>query len=227
MTVLKTLLFDLDGTLTDPKPGITRSIQHALKTLKRPVPSEDDLLWCIGPPLRDSFAALLASSDDALLEQAVTIYRERYGLIGLYENQVYPGVTDTLAYFARRGYRIFVATSKPTIYAHSILEHFGLLEYFDAIHGSEMDGQRSNKSELLRYAIEQESIIPESAMMFGDRSHDIVGAKQNKLLAGGVLYGYGTVDELKAAGADYLFGAPKTIVQFLENLSSHSNLLPT
>jgi phosphoglycolate phosphatase len=122
------IYFDLDGTLTDPKPGITRSIQYALRKLDRPVPSEDDLTWCIGPPLRASFATLLG--DDSLADRGVALYRERFADIGLYENAVYPDIEQVLAELARPGRRLFVATSKPAVYAKRIVEHFNLARHF-------------------------------------------------------------------------------------------------
>ncbi len=209
------LLFDLDGTLTDPKPGIIQSIQHALRKLKRPVPSEEELLWCIGPPLRENFATLLSSSEPALLEQAVAFYRERFEAVGMFENQVYPGVTEMLARLEQMKYTLLVATSKPRVYAQKIVVHFGLAEYLDSIYGSELDGQRTDKRELLGFILTREAISADRALMIGDRRHDIVGAKHNGMWAGGVTYGYGTREELTMAGADYVFDTPDEIAPFL------------
>ncbi len=209
------LLFDLDGTLTDPKPGIIQSIQHALRKLKRPVPSEEELLWCIGPPLRENLAALLSSSEPALLEQAVAFYRERFEAVGMFENQVYPGVTEMLARLKQMEYTLLVATSKPRVYAQKIVEHFGLAECLDSVYGSELDGQRTDKRELLGFILTREAISADRALMIGDRRHDIVGAKHNGMWAGGVTYGYGTREELTMAGADYVFDTPDEIAPFL------------
>jgi phosphoglycolate phosphatase len=140
------IYFDLDGTLTDPKPGITRSIQYALEKLDRAVPSEDELAWCIGPPLRSSLAKLLGGDD--LTETALSLYRERFGDIGIFEDEVYPGIEHTLAVLASSGRRLFVATSKPVVYAERIIDHFKLAPHFERVFGSELDGRRSDKTEL-------------------------------------------------------------------------------
>ncbi len=203
MTVI---FFDLDGTLTNPKPGITRSIQYALRKLDRVAPSEDDLTWCIGPPLRASFATLLG--DAGLAEEAVSLYRERFADIGLYENEVYGGIHDILSGLSGTGHRLFVATSKPWVYAERIIDHFEMAPYFERVFGAELDGQRSDKSELLGYAVQTAQVDPLQAIMIGDRSHDIVGARNNAMTAIGVLYGYGTEDELKAAGAHHVCATP-------------------
>ena len=199
------IYFDLDGTLTDPKPGITRSIQYALRKLDRPVPAEDELTWCIGPPLRASFATLLG--DDGQADLGVALYRERFADIGLYENAVYPDVEQVLAALARPGRRLFVATSKPAIFAKRIVEHFGLSPHFETVFGSELDGTRVDKRDLLRYALDETKVDPGSAIMIGDRSHDVIGARTNGMTAIGVLYGYGSEAELRDAGAHHICAA--------------------
>ena len=145
------VLFDLDGTLTDPFPGITRSIQHALRRLGAPVPEADDLRWCIGPPLADSFALLLGTTDKQRLDEAIAFYRERYTTVGLFENAVVDGIPELLRRLADAGRCLFVATSKPHIYARRIVEHFGLLPPIRTVYGSELDGTRSDKAELIAY----------------------------------------------------------------------------
>ena len=193
------IYFDLDGTLTDPKPGITRSIQYALERLGRPVPAEDDLIWCIGPPLHASLKKLTGT--DALADQALLLYRERFADIGLFENEVFPGIEDTLSALAASGKRMFIATSKPAVYAERIVDHFGLKPYFERVFGSELDGTRTDKTDLLRYALEIARVDPRRATMIGDRGHDMIGARNNGMTAIGVLYGYGSRDELEDAGA--------------------------
>jgi phosphoglycolate phosphatase len=204
------IYFDLDGTLTDPKPGITRSIQYALRKLDREVPSEDALTWCIGPPLRASFVTLLG--DDSLADRGVAFYRERFADIGLYENAVYPDIEHVLAGLARPGRRLFVATSKPAVYAKRIIEHFKLAHHFETVFGSELDGTRVHKGELLAYAIDIARTDPARSIMIGDRSHDIVGAKQNAMDAIGVTYGYGSPEELIDAGASHICATPRDIL---------------
>jgi phosphoglycolate phosphatase len=205
------IYFDLDGTLTDPKPGITRSIQYALQRLDHPtMPTEDELTWCIGPPLRASFVRLLGAETSADL--AVSYYRERFSDVGLYENGVYDGVSDVLTTLCASGHRLFVATSKPHVFAERIIDHFGLRDHFERVFGSELDGTRVDKSHLLEYALKEASVDPAKTLMIGDRSHDMVGAKNNGMTGIGVLYGYGSRDELLQAGAHHVCATPGAIL---------------
>jgi phosphoglycolate phosphatase len=204
------IYFDLDGTLTDPKPGITRSIQYALQRLDHPtIPTEDDLTWCIGPPLRTSFVRLLG---DHAADRAVALYRERFSDIGLYENRVYDGIGDVLTTLHASGHRLFVATSKAHVFANRIIDHFGLRHHFEHVFGAELDGTRADKSHLLEYALKQASVDPSKTLMIGDRSHDMVGAKNNGMKGIGVLYGYGSRDELLEAGAQHVCATPEAIL---------------
>lgn len=205
------IFFDLDGTLTDPKPGITRSIQYALQRLDHPdIPTEDELTWCIGPPLRASFATMLG---DHVADQAVVLYRERFSDVGLYENGVYDGVSDVLTTLCAAGHRLFVATSKPHVFAERIIDHFGLRDHFVRVFGSELDGTRVDKSHLLEYALQEVSVDPSKTLMIGDRSHDMVGAKNNGMQRIGVSYGYGSRDELLEAGAQHVCATPGEILR--------------
>jgi phosphoglycolate phosphatase len=205
------IYFDLDGTLTDPKIGITRSIQYALGRLDHhTIPTEDELTWCIGPPLRASFAKLLGSDNSADL--ALSFYRERFSDIGLYENGVYAGVADVLTALGKSGHRLFVATSKPAVFAERIIDHFGLRHHFERVFGSELDGTRVDKSHLLEYALKAAAVDPSRAAMIGDRSHDMIGAKNNGMRGVGVLYGYGSKDELMKAGALHVCATPQAIL---------------
>ena len=207
------IFFDLDGTLTDPKPGITRSIQYALQQLDHPViPAEDELTWCIGPPLRSSFVRMLG---EQTADRAVALYRERFSDIGLYENRVYDGITDVLTTLRAAGHRLFVATSKAHVYADRIIDHFGLRPYFEHVFGAELDGTRVHKGDLLAWALERTGSDPARALMIGDRSHDIVGARKNGIDGIGVLYGYGSRNELMEAGAVHLCPTPQSILDHL------------
>lgn len=210
---MTTIFFDLDGTLTDPKPGITRSIQYALGRLDRAVPSEDELTWCIGPPLRASLQILLGGNE--LADQALALYRERFADIGLYENEIYPGIAAILAALAASRRRLYVATSKPHIYAERIIAHFGLADRFERVFGSELDGTRADKTELLRHALQVTDVDPSRAVMIGDRSHDMIGARNNGMTAIGVLYGYGSQAELVEAGAHRLCAAPDRLIEHI------------
>ncbi|MBD2097007.1 HAD family hydrolase [Trichocoleus sp. FACHB-591] len=209
------ILFDLDGTLTDPKPGITRSIQYALSELGYPSPAVDELLWCIGPPLQQSFATLLDTSDKVLINRAVTLYRDRYATIGLFENALYPQILETLETIRAAGYQTLIATSKPHVYALRIVEHFKLATLFDGVYGSELDGTRSEKDTLIAYILKTEQLAPENTVMTGDRQHDMIGAKRNQMGAIGITYGYGTVEELIRHGADGLAHSPAEIPKAL------------
>ena len=202
---MHTIYFDLDGTLTDPKPGITRSIQYALKKLDQPVPTEDELTWCIGPPLHASLKRLTGTQE--LADRALLLYRERFADVGLFENEAYGGIEETLAALAATSPRMFVATSKPRVFAERIIDHFGLRRYFVRVFGSELDGTRVDKGDLLRYALDEEKVDPRSAVMIGDRSHDVVGARKNGMTAIGVLYCYGSEVELRDAGAHHICAA--------------------
>lgn len=208
------VLLDLDGTLTDPKPGITESVRHALARLNETrglglaIPTQDELEWTIGPPLIDSFR-LIAGRDHG--EAGVAFYRERYGVTGLFENRVYDGVPQMLEALVAAGHRLFVATSKPRDYARRILEHFELAPAFARIHGSEFDGTNIHKPDLLRHILAVEGLDPARCVMIGDRKHDAIGAKANHIRALGVAWGYGSRAELAAAGFAAILEAPGDI----------------
>lgn len=204
-----TILIDLDGTLIDPKVGIAACIQHALHRLGRSAPHADDLEWCIGPPLAASLAQLLDTDDERLIQDALAGYRERFSQQGKFENTVYAGIPQALAGLVEAGRTLILATSKPRPYAQDILEHHFLSDYFFAVHGSEMSGERSGpKAELLEHIFANEGVLPEEAIMVGDRAHDVIAAKACGLPSVGVLYGYGSRAELEAAGADILLETP-------------------
>jgi len=207
---MDSVFFDLDGTLTDPKVGIVGCIQYALNELGRPSQPDENLLWCIGPPLQGSFQTLLGS--EAAAVAALALYRRRFSDIGLYENELYPGIAAALASLRQSGLKLYVATSKPAVYAERIVAHFHIGTYFERVFGSELDGTRTDKAELLTYAIGETGIDPARAIMIGDRRHDVIGARANAMTAIGVLYGYGSKDELEAAGAHHLCASPHDIV---------------
>lgn len=210
MSRITHLFFDLDGTLTDPKEGIVASFVYALDKLGRSDLTAANLDWCIGPPLRESFAILLETTDPDLVETAVSLYREYFATTGLFENFVYPEVVETLQ-LLKQDFRLVIATSKPAVYARQILEKFELAEFFEAIYGAELDGRYSNKGELIGLILDREQLSPDQVLMIGDREHDILGARKNTVLAGGVTYGYGSEAELTEAGAAYLFHRPSQI----------------
>ena len=202
---LKTLLWDLDGTITDPRGGIIGAYTEFLREAGRTVPPENDLLWVIGPPLRECMAKLLNTKDSAIIENAVTRYRFWYVTEGLmYRDTPYDGIRELLTDLQHAGFRMFVATAKAHTYGRLILRHWGLEDFFEDIHGSELDGTRSNKAELLSWMLERYNIpAGKTVAMIGDRSHDANAAKANKILSLGVGYGYGSLEELQTAGVDH------------------------
>ncbi|NNJ10856.1 HAD hydrolase-like protein [Chloroflexales bacterium ZM16-3] len=196
-----TVLFDLDGTLTDPLEGIARCIRYALERLGRPPLSDEVLRGWIGPSLRNSLASVL-DGDQALVEQGMTLYRERYAPIGIYENRVYEGIPKLLADLAAAGCKVCLATSKPQIFAQHILEHFDIVQYFTVIGGASLDTSRESKADVIAYVLgELPAADRASAVMVGDREHDVLGAREHQLPAIGVTHGYGSRAELTAAGA--------------------------
>lgn len=210
-----TILFDLDGTITDSGEGIINSVSYALEKMNLPVPDKEQLYSFIGPPLNDSFRKLY-QLDGSAIDQAVNYYRENYQNKGMYENHVYEGITALLDDLKTAGCQLYIATSKPEVYAKQILAHFDLDTYFDGIYGASLDGNRSKKGDVIRYALSSAKVTSlEKTLMIGDRSHDIIGAKENQLASVGVLYGFGDQDELTTAGADYLAATPKEIVNII------------
>lgn len=202
--MIQNILIDLDGTLTDPKVGITTSARYGLEKVGHPISEDTNIDWIIGPPLKASLAKILnVDADDTLAEQALMAYRERFAVTGLYENHVFEGVAETLAELKRRGYRLFLATAKPTVYAKQILEHFDLAQYFTEIYGSELNGDRTNKGELIQYILEQQGMQADQCIMVGDREHDIFGAHHNGIESIAVKYGYGSEIELQQAQPKY------------------------
>jgi len=192
------VFFDLDGTLTDPRDGIVRSIRHALQRMDAADVPDPVLEACIGPPLKTAFADLIPEPTPERLDQAIAFYRERYASIGLYENTPYPGIKDLLRRLNQQT-RLAVVTAKPWVFAEQILDHFQLRGFFSHIHGSELDGRHTDKAELLAHVLAEQAIDPATAVMIGDRRHDIQGAQANGITAIAVTWGYGSAAELQAA----------------------------
>ncbi len=202
----RTLLFDLDGTLTDNYTGIAESIRHALARLGVPPPAGDALHAYVGPPLRESFTRLLGTSDAPLIERAVAHYRERFADVGWRENVPYEGVAEAIEELGARGARMYVCTAKPEVFARRIMEHFGFAPQFHGVYGADLTGAFDDKSKLMAHLIAAESVDPAHAAMIGDRHHDIRAARANGVRAIGALWGYGSREEL--ADADALAAAP-------------------
>lgn len=209
------IIFDLDGTLTDPGLGITRCALHTTQALGFPDPSPEQLRACIGPPLRESFMLLLGTDDPVVIEKAVEIYRVRTASHGIYENEVYPGIVELLSAFRSHGRKLLIATSRPGIFARKILANFKLDHFFSGAYCAQLDGSLSAKGELIGLLLQEQKLAAEDCIMIGDRMHDIIGAKQNGMRSIGVTYGYGSEQELREAGADYLSASPKAIQDLL------------
>ncbi len=199
--------FDLDGTLTDPYEGITKCILYALDELGFPHPDDDYLYSCIGPPLWDTFPELVGQE---LTRRAVDLYRERFLDVGWKENRPYVGIHEALAAVAGAGHTLFVATAKPHMHAARIIEHFDMGDFIHNVYGSELDGTRGTKTDLLRFALEKNPGA-DTHVMIGDRKHDLIGAVANDMRPVGVAWGYGSIAELKAAGATAIAERPEDL----------------
>jgi len=199
------VLFDLDGTLTDPREGITRSIQFSLSKMGIDEPDLSRLEHFIGPPLLQAFMATYGF-DEARAWEAVGFYRERFAVTGLYENEVFEGVTPLLEELVGQGRQLFIATSKPQIYAREIARHFDFAKHFKVIYGSELDGTRTNKVELIAHLMSEQGLEPAHTLMIGDRKHDLIGARDNGMDAAAVGYGFGSFEELNSFAPKYHFG---------------------
>ncbi len=216
------VLFDLDGTLTDPKVGITTSVQYALASFGIEVSDLDELIPFIGPPLKDSFMEFY-DFDDKKAEAAIEKYRERFKDIGIFENEIYPGVTEMVKKLKGNHKKLAVASSKPTVFVERILEYFEIKQYFDVIVGSELDGTRTDKAEVVREALtrlygDSETEIEQKkkeTIMVGDRKFDVAGAKAEGITSVAVTYGYGPMDELKIAKPDYIVRSVEELEKLL------------
>lgn len=209
------LLFDLDGTLTDPGEGITNSVAYALNKFGITVEDKKELYNFIGPPLIDSFMKYYDMNyEDGL--KAVEYYREYFGVTGIFENTMFDGIPELLETIKKSSRIISLATSKPEQYAVRILDHFGLTKYFDFIGAATMDESRSKKADVITYTLEKLNVTDKSnVVMIGDRHHDIEGAKLNGIDSIGVLVGYGDKEELMTAGATYIADNLEDILNFI------------
>lgn len=203
----KYILFDLDGTLTDPVEGITNSVAYALNKMGHTKFDIDTLKKFIGPPLKDSFMQYFGFTE-AKADQAILYYREYFKAKGIDENQIYDGIVDMLSELHDRGKVLIVATSKPTVFAETILKNFDIAKYFTCVMGSNLDGSRTRKADVIEAALGCVGITDYSqAVMIGDREHDIIGAKAVGIDSIGVAYGYGSYEELEKAEATRIVGS--------------------
>lgn len=213
--MIKYILFDLDGTLTDPKEGITKCVQYALKSfgIEREC---DELEEFIGPPLKEHFMEY-ASLNDADGTKAVELYRERYAPIGIFENRIYDGILDMMEYLKSQGKILAVATSKPTVFSKQICDKFGISPYIDYLSGSELDGRNTNKADVIRNAMDYLGASKDNTIMVGDRIHDFLGAQKNGIPFVGVSYGYASDDEFAKVSSP-IAQTPEELKKILENL---------
>lgn len=210
-----TLLFDLDGTLTDPALGITNSVMYALKKFGIDETDRQKLYKFIGPPLVDSFEKYYGFSKEQSVK-AVEYYREYFAPKGIFENSVIDGTINCLKTLKNSGVKMVLATSKPIIFANKILDHFDLAKYFDITVGSNLDGTLGTKGEVVAKALELSGVTDlKTAAMIGDRKHDVLGAKENGITPIGVTFGYGSVKELTDAGAEYIINSMDELTKFL------------
>lgn len=213
---LPVLVFDLDGTLSDPREGIVRCLLHALAE-SGVAPPAGDLTRFIGPPLLDSLTELTGSAEGGAA--ALAAYRRCYTGGGMLENVPYEGIDHALAALADRAPALFVATSKPHVYAEAIVDHFGMSRFFRGVYGPELSGERAGKAELLAWLLAREALAPSDVVMIGDREHDILAARANGTRSVGVSWGFGSVAELRAAGADVICDTAAELVRWYERLA--------
>ena len=211
----KTVLFDLDGTLTDSGEGIINCAKLALETLGLPIPAYEELRTFVGPPLSESFQRYGVPADQ--VEEAIRIYRSRYVPTGMFENTPYPGIRELLETLKSQGYILYVATSKPEAMSVTILERFGLAPYFQRICGASIDASRSTKDAVIAYLLEQ-SGAKEDMVMVGDTKYDVLGARAHGIPAIGVSWGYGSVAEMREAGAVGIADGMAELLQLIHNM---------
>lgn len=211
----KAILFDLDGTLTDSGEGIINSVIPALEHFGLPVPSREELRVFVGPPLHDSFRRFGVPADRT--DEAIQVYRTRYIPIGIFENAPYPGIETLLQTLRAAGHRLYVATSKPEPMAVQVLERFHLAQYFHRICGATLDTSRSTKEAVIAYLLEENGQA-DNMVMVGDTKFDVIGAKAHGIPTIGVSWGYGTVGELKAAGAAAIADTPEEVPVLVDRL---------
>ena len=213
MTEYSTLLFDLDGTLTDSTEGILNCLVNAITQMGFEVPEDTNKF--LGPPIRQSFAEFCGMNEEQVSE-AVRIFRERYSTVGLFENRVYDGIPEMLERLKNGGRRLMVATSKPETYAVRIFDRFGLSQYFETVGGAELDGSRDYKDEVIEYVLARAGMTDRSSvLMIGDRRQDVFGAHKTGIKCMGILWGFGSQEELTEAGADYIAATPQEAADML------------
>jgi len=207
------IFFDLDGTILDSRRGIFRCIRSTLAEMGLPPCTDEQIMPVIGPPIREGFSCILNIGNNSDVERAVAIYRTHYRDGAMFEADVYPEIENILEHLTAEGKRLFVATGKATDYAVPILVRFKLDRFFVKVYGTGMDGHLSDKKDLIAHILREQAINPRDEVMIGDRHHDIFGAKANNVFSVGVLWGYGSRDELENAGTDLLIEKPGDLIR--------------
>lgn len=216
MKDLKNVLIDLDGTLINSKKGIILSLNYALLTAGYDLIVNEEMNWLIGPPIRESLKKIIGNNDKNKIEEIYLHYRNHYSEIGLYESNVFPEIEYTVNKLRQAKYKIYLATAKPTIYAKKILNHLKLEDYFHEIYGSELNGIRANKEELIKYILNIEKLVPSESIMIGDTEHDVFSSKKNNMKSIFVEYGYGENNENILYNADYKIKNFKELLTLLK-----------
>ena len=220
------LMFDLDGTLTDSRLGVTRCIEHALAESGISTPPAEDLTHYVGPPLPASFAALLETSDTRAIECAIAAYRRRFEQVGIFENSLYPGIGEMLAIFGAMGHEMCIVTAKPRAYARRILEHFAISQWFREVYGPELGDRTYTKESLIATArLRTKNLSP--ALMIGDRPEDVSGAKTNGVGSVAVTWGYGEREELEAAQPDAIVASSRELIDYVCGTQPNNRMQPT
>lgn len=213
----KAIMFDLDGTLTESGEGITKSVQYALEKIGKPEPDLEKLRVFVGPPLLEQFMKY-TDLDEETGKKAVAFYRERYSVTGIFENNVYPGIRELLEELRRKGYRLAVASSKPEKFVNQVLDYFDLTGYFDVIVGSEMNGSRTQKVQVIEETLKRLGLADhrDQVLMVGDKEHDVFGAREAGVECVAVSYGYGTIEELEAAKPLRIVDSAEELLRFFD-----------
>jgi phosphoglycolate phosphatase len=209
--MISNIFFDLDGTLTDSKEGIVKCLHYSMNKLGRPLPDTLEVNDFLGPSLRVTFKKLLGSDDKVLIEKAVSIYRERFSTVGLFENKVYPGIPEMLSVLHQNSRRLYVVTSKMKLYADRIIDHFQISPLFIGVFGSEWEGRFDDKADLIKFLMSDLKLAAGETIMIGDRREDIAAGKANGIKTMGVTYGYGSQREIMDAAPDYICNKPQEI----------------
>ncbi len=213
--IARSVLLDLDGTLSDSRPGIAACFRHMLGELGHDPAAAGDLTWAVGPPIAVSIAQLLGQYDDARVDQGLTVYRARYSAVAIYDCTVYPGVLDMLKALRDAGCVMCIATSKRRDFAERVIDHLGLRGYVGAVYGAEPGGSLDHKDDLLAHILGREGFSRSRTVMLGDRLHDIHAAQANRLRSIGAAWGYGGRAELEEAGADAIAEVPQAVRELL------------